>query len=218
MHIPDGYLDPWVIASFFVLTVAFWFLASRKARKAFGDKHVPLLAVMTAAVFAAQMINWPVGPGGTTAHLVGGALVSIYLGPYGGIIAMTIILVIQAFFFNDGGITALGANVWNMGIVGCIVGYYLYKGVSRAMGNTTRGKTVGAFMGGWLGITLAAFCCGLQIGVSSQFPYGWWLTIPVMTVYHGLLGIIEGIITASVVTYTLKTRPDLLELPKIELP
>ncbi|MHA1594861.1 MAG: energy-coupling factor ABC transporter permease, partial [Candidatus Baldrarchaeia archaeon] len=179
------------------------------------ERHIPLFAVLTAAVFAAQMINWPVGPGGTTAHLVGGALLAIFLGPFGGLIAMTVILVIQAFFFGDGGITALGANVWNMGVVDCFVGYYLFKIISKSLGDTPRAKTIGAFVGGWIGITLAAFFCGLQIGISTVFPYEISVSIPVMTLYHCLLGLIEGLITALVITYVLKVRPDLLELPKI---
>ena len=215
MHIPDGYLDVWVFTLFFVLTAIFWVFAIRRTNKIMEEKHIPLFAVLTAAVFAAQMINWPVGPGGTTAHLVGGALLAIFLGPFGGLIAMTVILIIQAFFFGDGGITALGANVWNMGVIDCFVGYYLYKFVSKALGDTPRAKTIGAFLGGWIGITLAAFFCGLEIGISSAFEYGIDISIPVMTGYHCLLGIIEGIITACVIAYVLKVRPDLLELPKI---
>lgn len=217
MHIPDGFLDPWVIVLFYLGTLIFWYLSSRKAKRILGDRHVPVLAVMAAAVFAAQMINWPIGPGGTTAHLVGGALISMYLGPYGGLIAMSIILVIQCLLFGDGGITALGANVWNMGIVDCIIGYYVYRGISQVIGDD-KGRVVGAFIGAWFGITLAAFFCGLQIGVSSRFPYGWALSIPIMTIYHGVIGVMEGLITSSVIAYTLKARHDLLDLPKVELP
>lgn len=218
MHIPDGYLDAWVLALFLVLTVIMLVLTFRKANKIVEDKHIPLFAVLTAAVFAAQMINWPVGPGGTTAHLVGGALIAIFLGSYGGLIAMAVILLIQAFLFGDGGITALGANIWNMGVVDCFVGYYLYKIISKALGDTPRGKVIGAFFGGWIGITLAAFFCGLEIGISTIFPYDIAVSVPVMTIYHCLLGTIEGLITAFVVGYTLKVRPDLLELPKIDPP
>jgi len=218
VHIPDGYLDAWVLALFLVLTVIMLVLTFRKANKIVEDKHIPLFAVLTAAVFAAQMINWPVGPGGTTAHLVGGALIAIFLGSYGGLIAMAVILLIQAFLFGDGGITALGANIWNMGVVDCFVGYYLYKIISKALGDTPRGKVIGAFFGGWIGITLAAFFCGLEIGISTIFPYDIAVSVPVMTIYHCLLGTIEGLITAFVVGYTLKVRPDLLELPKIDPP
>lgn len=235
MHIPDGYLDTWVSTLFFALTAIVLVFAFRKANKMVEDKHIPLFAVLTAAVFAAQMINWPVGPGGTTAHLVGGALISIFLGVYGGLIAMTVILLIQALLFGDGGITALGANIWNMGVVECFVGYYIYRAISKALGDTPRDKIIGAFFGGWVGITLAAFFCGLEIGISTVFPYHEMvvtctipfitpiaisvpISIPVMTLYHGLLGIIEGFITAFVVGYTLKVRPDLLELPKINPP
>lgn len=224
----------WVLTLFFILTAIMWFLAFRKVNKVIEDRHIPLLAVLTSAIFAAQMINWPVGPGGTTAHLVGGTLIAIFLGAYGGLISMTVILLIQALLFGDGGITALGANIWNMGVVDCFIGYYLYKAISKALGDTPRGKILGAFFGGWIGITLAAFFCGLEIGISTIFPYDLAVTItipfivpfkisvpiaiPVMTIYHGILGTIEGFITAFVVGYTLKARPDLLELPKIDPP
>lgn len=218
VHIPDGYLDAWVLVFFFILTAIMLILAFKKANKIVEDRHIPLFAVLTAAVFAAQMINWPVGPGGTTAHLVGGALIAIFLGAYGGLIAMAVILLIQAFLFGDGGITALGANIWNMGVVECFVGYYLYRAISKALGDTPRGKVIGAFFGGWIGITLAAFFCGLEIGISTIFPYDIAVSVPVMTIYHGLLGTIEGFITAFVVGYTIKVKPDLLELPKINPP
>ena len=217
MHIPDGFLDPRVYLLFYGLTALFVAFSVRRVNAVLRDRHVPLLAVLTAAVFAAQMINWPVGPGGTTAHFVGCGLLGVFLGPCGGIVSMAVLLAIQCFFFGDGGVTALGANVWNMGVVGCIVGHYLYRVVVRAVGDAPRARIGGAFVGGWIGITAAAFFCGLQIGVSSQFPYGLLISVPVMTGYHFLLGAIEGAVTAGVVAYTLNTRPDLLELSKTGL-
>jgi len=214
VHIPDGYLDLTIATTFYLLSAIFVVLALWRARKVLEDRHVPLLGAISAAIFAAQMLNWPI-PGGTSAHLVGGALAGIYLGPLGGVLVMAIVLLIQCLFFGDGGVTALGANIWNMGVVDAIVGYYVYKFVSRALGDTPKAKAVGAFFGGWIGITLGAFFCGVEIGFSKTFLYSYNITIPVMTTWHAALGIIEGLITAFVVAYTLRVRPDVLELPKV---
>ena len=214
VHIPDGYLDPGVALLFYVLSAVFLGLSLWRARRILEDRHIPLLATLSAAIFAAQMLNWPI-PGGTSAHLVGGALAAIYLGPLGGALVMAIVLIVQCIFFGDGGITALGANIWNMGVVDCLVGYYLYLLATRMLKDTPRAKIIGAFLGGWLGITLGAFFCGVEIGVSKTFLYSYYITIPVMTTWHAALGLIEGLITALVVAYTLRVRPGILELPKV---
>ena len=210
MHIPDGYLDLWISILLMVITIAIWIFSYYKIRTQIDDKKITLLGVLTAAIFTAQMINWQVGPGGTTAHLVGGALMAIFLGPYFAVFGMSIILIIQAFVFGDGGILALGANIWNMGIVDVFVGYTIYKLLTKGASGDMKRKFIGAFFGGWVGITVAAFFCGLEIGISTIFPYNIFVSIPVMTIYHGLLGIIEGFITAFVVTYVAKVRPELL--------
>ncbi len=212
MHIPDGFLSLPIAAFFYFVTGAVWFLSLRQMKRSFVPEQVPLFATLTAAVFAAQMINWPVGPGGTTAHFVGGALLAMFFGPGGGVLSMSLLLLIQCLAFGDGGITALGANIWNMGVVDGLIGYYLYI-VFKRWGK----EYVGAFLGGLLGITAAAFFCGLEIGLSPQFAYGINISIPVMTGIHFLLGIIEGIVTASVIAYVEKVRPDLLKLPKIKI-
>jgi len=207
MHIPDGYLDAWVFVLFYVLSAIVLFFALRRSKDILQERQVPLLGVLAAAIFAAQMLNWPI-PGGTSAHFVGGALAAIFLGPYAGALAMTVVLVIQCLLFGDGGITALGANVWNMAIVDCFIGYYVYKSIaSRVSGDG--GKIFGAFFGGWLGITAAAAFAGIEIGISSAFRYGIGVTVPVMAGWHAALGIIEGVITAAVVAYTLRVRADL---------
>lgn len=201
MHIPDGYLDLSIAGLFYILTLAVLGLSVYRLR---GQKLTPLFGILAAAIFAAQMLNWPI-PGGTSAHFVGGALAGILLGPYAGSLAMAVVLTIQCLVFADGGITALGANIWNMGIVDVFVGYYTYRILERYS------KSAAAFVAGWLGITLAAVFAGIEIGLSASFKYGLSVTVPVMGVWHGILGIIEGMITAGVVGYILSARPGIIE-------
>ncbi|HIP58015.1 MAG TPA: metal transporter, partial [Archaeoglobus profundus] len=176
-----------------------------KAREKLDEKVIPLVGVVAAAIFAAQMLNWPI-PGGTSAHFVGGALAGILLGPYLGCLVMAIVLTVQCLCFGDGGITALGANIWNMAIIDVFVGYLIYKAL------LDKNRTLAAFLAGWIGITLAATFCGIEIGISSAFKYQITQTVPVMAIWHCILGIIEGAITAIVVEYVAKTRPDILEV------
>ncbi|AEA47807.1 energy-coupling factor ABC transporter permease [Archaeoglobus veneficus] len=203
MHIPDGFLDMNIAAIFYVLSAVVVGYSAYRAKKELDESKAPLLGMVAAAIFAAQMLNWPI-PGGTSAHFVGGALAGILLGPYAGCLAMTAVLVVQCLVFGDGGITALGANVWNMAVINVFVGYYIYRAISN--------KSVASFIAGWLGITLAAIFAGIEIGISTSFAYGLATTVPVMGMWHALLGIIEGIITAGVVSYIATTRPDLVEV------
>ena len=189
MHIPDGFLDLSLAALFYVLSVAVLAYSFKKA-----EINPASLGVVSAAIFAAQMLNWPI-PGGTSAHFVGGALAGILLGPYAGCIAMSLVLIIQTLLFGDGGITALGANLWNMAVVNVFVGYYAYAILRRYS------ERLASFVAGWLGITLAATMAGVEIGISSAFRYGVVEASAVMFAWHGVLGIIEGIITAAIVSY-----------------
>ncbi|MGQ9723576.1 MAG: energy-coupling factor ABC transporter permease [Candidatus Jordarchaeum sp.] len=216
MHIPDGYLDPTLVIVFVIVSLAFIIPAFFQAKKYLGTKAIPLFAVLTAGVFAFQLINFPI-VGGTSGHLVGGTLISVFLGPFGALISMSIILLIQAFVFADGGITALGANIFNMGVIGGFVGYYLYLGVRKLVGKGNWGIRIGAAVGSYLAIVLAALACGLQLGWSYTFPYGLQYTVPAMVGWHLVIGIGEAIITVTVIEYVIRMRPDLLELPKIGL-
>ncbi len=206
MHIPDGFLDPTVCIAFYVLSLAILAYSTRRYFKK-PNKDVSMLSVMAGAIFAAQMLNWPI-PGGTSAHLVGGALAALIIGPFGGALAMFLNLLVQCILMGDGGITALGANAFNMAIVDVFVGYWVYKIATKVFGEEK--KVLGAFLGGWIGITLAAAACGLEIGLSPQFGYPLSVTVPVMTIWHMALGLIEGAITAMVISYLVKRAPDML--------
>lgn len=202
MHIPDGFLDLNVAAILYIMSVAVVGYSVLKMKEL--EVNRALIGVVAAAMFAVQMLNWPI-PGGTSAHFVGGALAGILLGPYAGGLAMALVLVIQGLVFADGGLTALGANVWNMAVVNVFVGYYIYRALEKV------NRSVAAFTAGWLGITTAAIFTGIEVGLSSSFKYSLAAAVTVMGTWHGILGIIEGFITAGVVTYISSMRPDLLE-------
>ncbi len=200
MHIPDGFLDMSIAGVMWILTLG---VLGYSLKKLSEEKvNTPMLGVVAAAIFAAQMLNWPI-PGGTSAHFVGGALAGILLGPYAGSVAMASVLVVQALIYGDGGLVALGANLWNMAVVNVFVGYYVYRALERT------NRFAAAFVAGWLGITLAAMFAGLEIGLSTAFKYNAVVAMSAMGFWHGILGLIEGLITAGVVTYVYSQRPEL---------
>lgn len=213
---PDGFLTLQIAVIAFLIDIPFWIISFKKARGTFNEKTAPLFGTLTALVFAAQMVNWPIGPGGTTGHLIGSPLISMLLSPYSGVIALSIILLVQALVFNDGGITTYGGNVLSMAVVGSFVGYATYKATLKLMSKLKVSKRtkliVASFLGGWIGITSAALSTGIQLGLSSSvFGYGLSITVPIMTISHAIIGIGEGAITATAVYYVSKVRPDLVK-------
>lgn len=203
MHIPDGFLDLWVAALLWLGSGVAIAVAIRRARSCLGDERTPLLGVVAAGVFAAQMLNWPI-PGGTSAHFVGGAFAGILLGPSLGVLAMTAVVTIQALVFGDGGLIALGGNLFAMAVVDVLVGYGVFAALKSIH------ETGAAFVAGWAAITLSALAVGLAVGGSSAFAYELGTTVPIMAVGHAVLGLIEGAITAVVYGYVATTRPDLI--------
>jgi cobalt/nickel transport system permease protein len=209
MHIPDGFLDITTAVITYLAFLGYGGYALRRIRIALTAERVSLVSVMAAGIFVVQMLNWPL-PGGTSLHFVGGALAGILLGPWLGFLTIFLVLFIQCLVFHDGGITALGANVLNMAIIDMAVGYLIYRAFIKLFGAEVSVRMVAAFLGGWLGITLAGIACGLEIGYSPSFPYGMAITIPVMAGWHAALGVIEGIITALVVAYITRKASYLL--------
>ena len=211
MHIPDGYLSPaWCIA-LYIVTISYGVIAWRKARHVINSETVTALSVLAAGIFVAMMFNWPI-PGGTSLHFVGGALAGILFGPWLAFFAYVMVLTTQAIVFHDGGITTLGANIFNMGIVDVLVGYAIYRIVSRALGGTRKARVIGAFLGGWLGLAAAGTVAGIEIGLSPSFPYAVRITVPAMAFWHTLLGIVEGVITAFVVDYLYEKQSPLVQV------
>jgi len=202
--------------------VPIWAVASRKVRKTLKAKQVPLLAIGAAFSFVIMMFNVPI-PGGTTGHAVGAVLAAILLGPWAACIAVTVALVVQALLFGDGGITAIGANCFNMAFVEVFAGYYLYKIISGPSPIVSARRVVAAGIAGYAALNIAALSTAVMFGIqpllhktvsgqSLYCPYGLGTAIPVMVGEHMLIfGLVEALVTALVVKYLQKQDPSLLE-------
>jgi cobalt/nickel transport system permease protein len=210
MHIPDGFLSLIISAALWIVALTFLFVAFSRTNKTLDEKRIPLMATLTAMFFAAQMMNYPI-IGGTTAHLLGGPILAITLGPFPALIAMTIILTIQALFFGDGGILSFGANVFNMGIIGTFVPFLTFTAIWK-LSPKRQGMIAGAFLGGFLGDLGAAIAAGLELGFSSTFPYGPVIALLAMTLHHSIIGVIEGFATVMILLVLYRVRPDLLPI------
>ena len=169
------------------------------------------MGLLTALFFAAMFMNFPI-IGGTSAHLLGGASIGLILGPFSGLISMTIIIVLQAFLFGDGGLTSLGANILNMGIIGVFIPCIIFSGINRI--TKLDGKKIfGAiFIAAFVGDVLAAISAGTELGLSTPtFQYGLSVAVPAMAINHSIIGVAEGIVTVVLIGTLLKLRPDVLE-------
>ena len=211
MHIPDGFISTPVAAAGIAIAVGCVAYAVKATNKKMGEKQIPLMGVLAAFIFAAQMLNFPV-IGGTSGHLMGAALAAILLGPWAGVLIMTCVLAVQSLIFQDGGLLALGANIFNMGVVACFIGYYVYGGVILLFGKRKSGVMVGGGLAAWFTVVVAAVFCALELAISGTVPVG--VALPAMAGVHALIGIGEGLITAAVLALVLATRADLLELQK----
>ncbi len=211
MHIPDGFLSNGVWMVMWIITAVIIGYAIVRSNKRLGERHVPLMGVLAAFIFAGQMLNIPIAVG-TSGHLLGGVLSAIFLGPFAGSIVMSTVFIVQAVFFQDGGIFALGANIFNMGLIGTILGYYIYSGIKSFIGGV-KGLLIGAGFAGWLAVVLASAATAIELAFSGTVPLNY--VLPAMVSIHAIIGIIEAGITITVVAYVRRVRPDLLELPKV---
>jgi cobalt/nickel transport system permease protein len=210
VHIPDGFLDAKTFVTLDVAGAGFVAVAAARVRRVLSERAVPLMAVLAAFIFAAQMLNFPVA-GGTSGHFAGGALAAILLGPWAGVLVMTLVLVIQALVFGDGGILALGANVINMAVIAPFIGYSLYVLIRGAWRNEA-GRFVGAFVAAWLAVVAAATACALELAASGTTPLA--VVLPAMAGVHAVIGLGEGLVTALALAAVRVSRPDLLELAR----
>jgi cobalt/nickel transport system permease protein len=204
MHIPDGFLSLLISIFCWLITVALDGMAISRTNKQLGERQVPLMGIMAAFIFAAQMINFPVA-GGTSGHLLGGALAAITLGPWAAMLVMTSVIAVQGLLFQDGGLTVMGANILNMGLLTCIVGYGLYR---AALGRSRTVKLVAAGVAAWLSVMTGALATSLELWLSTTAKLN--LVIPAMLGVHALIGLGEALITVAAVAFILRTRPDLL--------
>ena len=212
MHIPDGFLSTATVATTYVISAGGIGNAVRLANKNLGEKHIPMMGILAAFVFAAQMLNFPVA-GGTSGHFLGAALVAILLGPWAAVLIMAVVLTGQSFIFQDGGILALGANILNMGIVGGFSAYYIYKWLNALLGDGKRSKLISGFAAAWASVLLASTACAIELAVSGTSPLS--VALPVMAGVHAIIGVGEGLITVAVISLVMATRSDLLKLQRI---
>lgn len=209
MHIPDGFLNVAVSIVFWILTVIGVGVALWRAGKELDERQVPLMGVLGATIFAGQMLNFSV-TGGTSGHLLGAALATILLGPWPAVLVMTSVVSIQALLFQDGGLLVLGANIFNMAIVGVFVAYAVYQTISRLARGKAWGVFVGGFVAAWTSIVIASLLAGLQLAFSGTSPAN--VAVPAMGLIHLLIGLGEGLITLGALAFLYATRRDLLRL------
>ena len=208
MHIPDGFLSVIVSVFLWIISIVMITIALRKVKNEIGDKEVPLMGVLAAAIFAGQMLNFSV-TGGTSGHLLGAAIATILLGPWTAVLVMTSVVSVQAVLFQDGGILALGANIFNMAVVGVFTSYAVFKLVQSILGKVKWGLIISGFVAAWCSILLASLACALELALSGTSPAN--IAIPAMAGIHALIGIGEGLITVGALTFLYATRKDLVD-------
>lgn len=204
LHIPDGFLNVTVSVICWVITIVVIGMAVSRTNKSLGEKQVPLMGIMAAFIFAAQMINFPIA-GGTSGHLLGGALAAIVLGPWAGMLVMTAVITVQGLLFQDGGLLVMGANILNMGLLTAAIGYGLYRSV---LSKSTGTKLAVAGVAAWLSVMAGALATALQLWLSGTSSLQ-TVTIAMLSV-HALIGIGEALITVAALSFIFRARPDLL--------
>ena len=209
MHAPDGFLTTPTAITTGVLSAGAMAASIRASRPELDDDRIPLAGVTAAFVFAAQMVNFPV-VAGTSGHLMGGALAAVLLGPSLGLLVVAVVVIVQAIGFADGGLTALGYNVFNMAVVTSLGGWAVFRGARRLLPSTATGVTLAAFLAALVSVVLSAMAFSLQwlFGASAAVPFDTVFTA--MVGVHTLIGIGEGLVTAGVVAAVLAVRPDLV--------
>ncbi len=210
MHIPDGFLNLPVTVVTWVIAIALIAVCLKQVQSEYQERAVPLMGVCAAFIFAAQMINFPI-PGGTSGHLLGGTLAGVLLGPWAGSLVMVSVFIVQGVVFQDGGITAMGANIFNMGLIGTFGGYYLYRTIRFGLGRESwRGMAVGVTVAAWTSVVVASIVCAIELTLSDTVSLGIALWAMVAMVgWHLLIGIGEALISVATVSYVWRTRPDL---------
>jgi cobalt/nickel transport system permease protein len=206
MHIPDGILDAKTCVIAGALSLGGLAVAVRHVNRALPRNKIPLMGLSAAFVFAAQMLNFPVA-GGTSGHLLGGVLAAVLLGPAAAAIVIACVLIVQAFLFNDGGLIALGANIFNMALVGAVGGWVIYATAMRFL-RGLRGQVTAVCFAGWCSAVLASLACAGELAFAGTLPAH--IVFPTMAAIHALIGLGEGLISALVILAIARVRPDLL--------
>ncbi len=229
MHIPDGYLSPSTCAALYGVSTPFWYVALRRLKNVWRSQTLPLLSVFAAFSFVLMMFNLPL-PGGTTGHAVGVAIAAIILGPWAGIIAVSLALAVQAIFFGDGGLTTFGANCFNMAIVGSFAAYGVYRVLAGRTPLSSHRRVFAAAIAGYVAINLSALCAAIEFGMQPIFfhdasgtplyaPYSLSIAVPAMMIGHlTVAGFAELVVAAGIVRYLQSTDPALLRLKAPDAP
>jgi cobalt/nickel transport system permease protein len=205
VHIPDGFLTANTWAPALVVSAGGIGYCLRKTAQLMKERMIPLMGTMAAFIFAAQMLNFPI-MGGTSGHLLGGVLAAVLLGPYAGAITVTVVLIVQCLVFQDGGLTALGANVLNMALIGTIGGFFIYCLFKKILGE--KRFLIAVALASWFSVVIASCICALELAISGTSPFA--IVLPAMAGVHALIGIGEAIIATLVISFVFKTRPDLI--------
>lgn len=208
MHIPDGFLSVAVSITLWLLSALVIFFALKIVSRDLGEKDIPMMGVLAAAIFAGQMLNFAV-TGGTSGHLLGAALATIILGPWPAVLVMTSVVGIQALIFQDGGLLALGANLFTMAVVGPSVSYFVYTIIQKLSAGKKWGVFAGGFLAGSISVFIASLGVALMLAVSGTSPAN--IAVPAMAGIHTLIGIGEGLITTGALVFLFAARPDLLK-------
>ena len=205
LHIPDGFLNLVISLVFWGITIIMVGIAISKTNKTLGEKQIPLMGIMAAFIFAAQMLNFPVA-GGTSGHFLGGALAAMVLGPWAGILVMTSVIALQALLFQDGGLLVMGANIFNMGLLTAMIGFGLYRSV---IGRSKGVRLAVAGVAAWLAVVASALTASLQLWLSGTSRLE--IVVPAMLGVHVLIGLGEALITVAALAFIEQTRPDLVD-------
>ena len=221
MHIPDGYLSPSTCATLYAFSAAGWYSALRRVKQVFAIRTIPLISVFAAFSFVVMMFNIPL-PGGTTGHALGVTVAAIVLGPWASALAISLALAIQALLFGDGGITTLGANCFNMAIVGSFVAYSVYQWIASGTEISSKRRITAAAVAGYVSINVCALLAAVEFGIQPALfhdssgaplyaPYPLRIAIPAMMLGHlTLAGLAEAIISAGMVSYLQRSEVGLL--------
>ncbi|MBL8826226.1 MAG: cobalt transporter CbiM [Planctomycetaceae bacterium] len=207
MHIPDGFLSPGATLCAAFLAILGVGLALRRLNMSVGDRLVPLVGVTAAAIFAGQMVNFPLIGLPASGHLMGGVLAAVLLGPWGGVLALTAVLMVQCLVFGDGGLTALGANVVNMALIGSGCGYVLFDQLRRLLAGP-RGTVIAAAVASWFAVTLSAIAFSIEMAGGGEFEFSSLAALMLMV--HAVVGLGEAMITGLAIAWLVRVRPELI--------
>jgi cobalt/nickel transport system permease protein len=209
LHAPDGFLSFPIAVAMWAIVIVVLAIAVRETNRTLDEREIPLMGVVAAFIFAAQMFNFQV-VGGTSGHLLGGVLAAVLLGPWTGTLVMTCVIGVQALIYQDGGLVVLGANIFNMGVVGTLGGFWIYRLLCRLLGGEDRARIPAAGIAAWVAVVVGAAATALELALSGTTVLE--IALPTMVGIHALIGVGEALITMGALAFIAATRSDLFAL------